>query len=75
MTFQNLTSAYGSFPRSFAMNKAGDLVAIATQNSAVVAVVHRDTTTGALGSLAASLQVGTPGRNENGGISSVIFDE
>ncbi|KAF7719047.1 Uncharacterized protein PECH_000229 [Penicillium ucsense] len=70
------TSAYGKVPRTFVINRAGDLVAIGNQASSTVDIVRRDPRTGNLGEKIASLQVGEtaqPGTAE--GLSSVIWDE
>ena len=73
--FQNLTSTYGSWPRTFVVNKAGTLVAIGDQDSGSVVIVGRDCKTGVLGPQLASVVVGPTGSNGTGGLSSVIFGE
>ncbi|KAK2040923.1 putative isomerase YbhE [Colletotrichum somersetense] len=74
--FVELTSAFSYFPRTFAINKAGDLVAVGGQTSATVAIVERNVTTGRLGKLVASLKVGNPGNvNQEDGLSAVIWNE
>jgi 6-phosphogluconolactonase (cycloisomerase 2 family) len=76
MTLRNTTPAYGKVPRTFAINRAGDLVAIGNQASATVVVVRRDRETGNLGEQVAILQVGEPGKVGTAeGLSSVIWDE
>jgi len=76
MTFQQITSSGGTYPRTFSINKAGDLVAIGDQTTANVAVVKRDNTTGLLGEQVASLRIGTVGTPENDdGLSAVLWDE
>jgi 6-phosphogluconolactonase (cycloisomerase 2 family) len=76
LAFANLSSAYGTTPRTFVPNKAGTLLAIGDESSSNVAVVRRDAETGVLGELVASLQVGTPGLpGETTGLSSVVWDE
>ncbi|KAJ5739940.1 hypothetical protein N7533_012724 [Penicillium manginii] len=63
-------------PRTFAVNRAGDLVAIGNQASANVAIVRRDRVTGELGEKVAVLQVGEPGTvGQAEGLSSVIWEE
>jgi 6-phosphogluconolactonase (cycloisomerase 2 family) len=70
------SSAYGKVPRTFVINRAGDLVAIGNQASATVAIVRRDRQTGDLGEEVAILQVGEPGKVGSAeGLSSVIWDE
>jgi 6-phosphogluconolactonase (cycloisomerase 2 family) len=76
ITFVEATNAHTFFPRTFAINKAGDMVAFGGQTSSTVAIVARNTTTGRLGSLIASLQVGNPGTAGNeDGLSAVIWNE
>ncbi len=75
-TFVEVTSAHSYYPRTFQINKAGDMVAFAGQTSSNVAVVSRDPATGKLGSLVASVQVGTAGRaGQEDGLSAVIWAE
>ena len=66
--FQRLTSAGGSFPRSFALNKAEDLVAVALQQSSSVVILARNVTSGAIGEQVA--QIGVEGQ-----VTSVVWDE
>lgn len=76
LTFVELTNTFTFFPRTFAINKAGDMVAWGGQTSSNVAVVARDTATGRLGPLIANLPVGTPGTfNQDDGLSSVVWNE
>ncbi|TVY84604.1 putative 6-phosphogluconolactonase [Lachnellula suecica] len=76
MTFQGITSSGGTYPRTFAINKAGDMIVIGDQTTANVVVVKRDTVTGALGPQIASMRIGTVGTAENdNGLSAVIWDE
>ncbi|KAL2819690.1 Lactonase, 7-bladed beta-propeller-domain-containing protein [Aspergillus granulosus] len=76
LEFEEITSSYGVLPRTFAINKAGDLVAIGNQLSSNVAIVTRDPETGALGEVVADLLVGVPGEpNTLEGLSSIIWDE
>lgn len=76
MTFQQITSSGGTYPRTFAINKAGDLVVIGDQTTANVAVVKRDTSTGLLGAQVASMRIGTVGTAESdNGLSAVLWDE
>lgn len=76
ITFVELTNTFTYFPRTFAINKAGDMVAFGGQTSSTVAVVRRDTNTGKLGQLIAQLQVGTLGTvNQENGLSAVVWNE
>ncbi|KAK3936510.1 6-phosphogluconolactonase [Diplogelasinospora grovesii] len=70
------TNAHAYYPRTFAINKAGTLVAVGGQTSSNVAIIARDTTTGKLGPLVTSLQIGTVGRaGEEDGLSAVVWVE
>lgn len=75
--FNEITSSYGTVPRTFAINKRGTLVAIGDQASSNVAIVKRDPQSGKLGNLVANLQVGEPGQasNSSTGLSSIIWEE
>lgn len=76
VSLRKTSSAYGKVPRTFSINRAGDLVAIGNQASATVAIVRRDRKTGELGEQVAVLQVGEPGKVGSAeGLSSVIWDE
>lgn len=76
LEFVDLTSVHGYFPRSFAINQAGDLVAFGGQTTSNVAVVRRDVQTGRLGELVASLQVGELGTDGGeDGLSGVVWNE
>ncbi|KAI1126909.1 Lactonase, 7-bladed beta-propeller-domain-containing protein [Nemania abortiva] len=76
LTWIEATNAHAWFPRTFQINKAGDLVAVGGQTSSNVAIIKRDPATGKLGDLVASAQVATPGREqEEDGLSAVIWVE
>lgn len=76
LSFVELTSVHGYFPRSFAINKAGDLVAFGDMTTSNVAVVRRDGETGRLGELVANLQVGPEGTDGGeDGLSGVVWVE
>lgn len=76
IAFVEATSAYSYFPRTFEINKAGDMVAFGGQTSSTVAIVARNTTTGRLGKLIASLPVGSPGTvNNEDGLSDLVWLE
>lgn len=76
LTFVEATNTHSYFPRTFALNKAGDAVAFGGQTSSTVVVVVRDVSTGRLGNVLAQLQVGAPGTvNNEDGLSAVVWDE
>jgi 6-phosphogluconolactonase (cycloisomerase 2 family) len=76
ITWTDNTSAYGTYPRTFDINKAGTYVAIGDQTTANVAIVKRDVTTGKLTGLAANLRIGAAGTPENeDGVSAVVWAE
>ncbi|PYH97272.1 6-phosphogluconolactonase [Aspergillus ellipticus CBS 707.79] len=76
VTFRDLTSSYGTVPRTLVINRAGDLVVIGNQASSNVAVVKRDPESGELGEEVASLQIGEPGKVGTAqGLSSVVWAE
>lgn len=71
-----ISSSYGTYPRTFDINKAGDMVAIGDQTTSNVAIVKRDRSTGQLGDLVANLRIGAAGRPENeDGLSAVVWAE
>ncbi|KAK9416589.1 putative 6-phosphogluconolactonase [Seiridium unicorne] len=76
IAFVEATNAYAWYPRTFAINKAGTLVAVGGQTSSNVAIIQRNATTGKLGSLVANLAVAIPGTDGGeDGLSAVIWDE
>ena len=76
ISFIEATDTHTFFPRTFTLNKAGDKVAFGGQTSGTVAIVERNTTTGRLGKLIASLPVGEPGTvNNEDGLSHVVWYE
>jgi 6-phosphogluconolactonase (cycloisomerase 2 family) len=76
ITWVEATNAHAWFPRTFQINKAGDLVAVGGQTSSNVAIIRRDVTTGRLGDLVANIQVASPGREQQeDGLSAVIWVE
>lgn len=76
LRFVENTNAHAWYPRTFAINKAGDLVAVGGQTSSNVAVLARDPATGKIGRLVANLQVATRGRDaQEDGLSAVIWNE
>lgn len=76
ISFLQLSNAYSWYPRTFSINKAGDLLAVGGQTTSTVVIVARNVTTGLLGNKLASIAVSTPGTNggENG-LSGVVWDE
>jgi len=75
MTFIDIISSGGTYPRTFDINTAGDLVVIGDQTTANVVVVKRDPVTGKLGPQLASLRVGSAGIPEvDDGLSAVLWD-
>lgn len=69
LTPKNLTSSFGSYPRTLVISDDGALVAVGNQKSSSVAIVERDAETGELGALLGSLEVGSV----EAGLSSVIW--
>jgi 6-phosphogluconolactonase (cycloisomerase 2 family) len=76
LTWTDLTSSHGTYPRTFDINKAGDYVAIGDQTTSNVAIVARDVKTGKLGQKVADLRIGAAGKPENeDGLSAVVWAE
>ncbi|KAE8373334.1 Lactonase, 7-bladed beta-propeller-domain-containing protein [Aspergillus bertholletiae] len=76
VTDADLFSSGGKTPRSFVINKKGDLVAVANQDSSTVVIVKRDPQTGKLLKEVASLLVGeAPAAGVWGGLSSIVWYE
>lgn len=76
VSFVETTSAHAFYPRSFSINKAGTMIAVGGQTSSTISIIARDTATGKLGGLIASLQVGSPGTYTNeDGLSAVVWVE
>ena len=76
ISFVESTKANAWYPRTFSINKAGDLVAVGGQTSANVAVIARDPATGKLGALLATLPVGNKGTDGGeDGLSAVVWAE
>lgn len=76
LTWTETTSSFGTYPRTFDINKAGDYIAIGDQTTANVAIVKRDPATGKLTGQAASLRIGNAGTPENeDGVSAVVWAE
>jgi 6-phosphogluconolactonase (cycloisomerase 2 family) len=76
LVFLSLSNAYGVFPRTFEINKAGDLAVIGNQYTANVVVVKRNLYSGVLGPKVADLRVGPVGHADTGdGMPSVTWAE
>ncbi|OTB18665.1 hypothetical protein K445DRAFT_8686 [Daldinia sp. EC12] len=74
--FVEATPAHAWFPRTFSINKAGNLVAVGGQTSSNVAIIARDPKTGKLGDLVANLPIATPGTpQQEDGLSVVVWVE
>ena len=75
-----LANAQGKWPRTFEINKKGDLVAVGNQVNATVFILSRNITTGEIGTQVASVRVGPAGNfslsdGVSGGVSSVVWKE
>ncbi|KAK5112738.1 hypothetical protein LTR62_003836 [Meristemomyces frigidus] len=77
LDFVDLHDSWGTYPRTFSINKAGTLLAVGDQTTANVAVLAINTTTGEVGATpVANLRLGTAGHPENeDGLSSVVWAE
>jgi 6-phosphogluconolactonase (cycloisomerase 2 family) len=68
------TNAHGWFARTFSINNAEDLLAVGGQASSTISIISRDPSTGKLGDLLTSLQVGELGTDGGwDGLSSVVW--
>jgi 6-phosphogluconolactonase (cycloisomerase 2 family) len=69
-------NARAYYPRTFQINKAGDMVAVGGQTSASVVILKRDAATGKLGDQLASIVLPPVGRaGEEDGLSAVVWVE
>ncbi|PQE26315.1 3-carboxymuconate cyclase protein [Rutstroemia sp. NJR-2017a BBW] len=77
LSFTQLFPTDGDFPRQFSLNKAGNLVAVGLQRSGKVVIISRNVTTGLFEKKVAEIAIGqfTGPNNNNGQVTSVIFDE
>ncbi|EJT75796.1 hypothetical protein GGTG_05726 [Gaeumannomyces tritici R3-111a-1] len=76
LTFVENVNSRSYFPRTFEINRAGDLVAVGGQTSSNVAVLSRNVTSGRIGGLVATLNVGSAGTvNNEDGLSHVVWIE
>ncbi|OJJ47986.1 hypothetical protein ASPZODRAFT_63760 [Penicilliopsis zonata CBS 506.65] len=74
LSFTAMTSSGGTVPRTFDINKEGNLLAVGNQASSCVAILERNVQTGELGDVLASIQVGPEGvAGTSTGLSSVIW--
>lgn len=74
MRLVQVAPAYGLFPRHFSFNKAGDMMLVATQSSSTVNVIQRDTETGKVGELLASITLTTNITSELGVHAAVWYE-
>ena len=76
LSFLEATNSHGWYARTFSINNAGDLLAVGGQASSTVSVISRDPSTGRLGDLLTSMQVGALGTDGGwDGLSSVVWAE
>lgn len=68
LDFQGLSPAGGSYPRQFAINKAGDLIAVGLQMTGRVVVFERDVDSGMFGKEVGSVE-------GLGGVTCIVWDE
>lgn len=68
LAWTQLAAAYGTFPRHFSINAAGDLVAVGLQHSDSVAILKRSVDTGKIGDAVAQLSI-------KGDVTCVVWDE
>lgn len=66
-----LVSAYGSFPRGFSMNKAGNLIAVGLQLSGTLVILEKNTSSGLFDKKVASIAFDDGADLPN----SVVWDE
>lgn len=69
LRFTQLFPAGGSYPRQFALNTAGNLVAVALQETGSVTVLERDVTSGVFEREVASVAI------EGGQVVCVVWDD
>lgn len=76
MSFIDIVSSGGTYPRTFDITKTGDFVVIGDQTTANIVVVQRDPETGTLGPALASMRIGSVGTAESdNGLSAVLWDQ
>jgi 6-phosphogluconolactonase (cycloisomerase 2 family) len=69
LSFREIFPAGGSWARQFALNRAGNLVAVGLQQTGSVSIIERDTTSGILKREVARIAIG------GGGVVCVVWDE
>ena len=69
LSFREIFPAGGSWARHFALNRAGNLVAVGLQQTGTVSIIERDATSGILKSEVARIAIG------GGGVQCVVWDE
>ena len=69
LTFLQLFPAGGSYPRQFALNKAGNLAAVGLQMTGSVSILERNTVTGLFEKEVANVGIG------GGMVTCVVWDE
>lgn len=77
LTFKQIWPAGGLFPRHFAMNKAGDKVAVGLQSSCRIVILCRDVESGLLGRPVAHLLLGNcdPAAGKPATPTMIVWDE
>ena len=69
LSFRQLFPAGGSYPRQFALNRAGNLVAVGLQQTGSVTILERDTSSGTFVKEVASIDIA------GGEVVCVVWDE
>jgi 6-phosphogluconolactonase (cycloisomerase 2 family) len=69
LSFVELFPAGGSYPRQFALNRAGNLVAVGLQQTGSISILERDVTSGVFKREVASLAI------DGGEVVCVVWDE
>jgi 6-phosphogluconolactonase (cycloisomerase 2 family) len=75
LSFKQIWPAFGLHPRHFAMNKAGDRVAVTHKNSCRLHILDRDPSSGLISWTLAEAAVGTCAGDNIGGPTMVVWDE
>ena len=75
LRFVQLAPAYGTFPRHFQFNNAGDMMLVSAQTSSMVNVLQRDNDNGKLGKLLASVKLDTNTPEGVAGVFAAIWNE
>ena len=69
LTFLQLFPAGGSYPRQFALNRAGNLVAVGMQETGTVSILERDVASGVFEREVASIAIA------GGEVVCTVWDE